>query len=187
MINRVLSKRGVVRKLFIFFLTVVLSVGWILQIWITTNFHSYKLPVDSMSPVLKKGDRVFVDLRAYKHTNPNRGDLAVFLDPLGSGNNFVKRVVGLPGEMLEIRDGKIFINENIVDTQEIPITRIYANRGDYGKKGQVVNIPKDSYYVLGDKSERSADSRFWGFVPRSHFRGKTVFVYWPLNRWSKTK
>jgi signal peptidase I len=90
--------------------------------------------------------------------------------------------VGLPNETIEIRNGKILINGVAIQEPAV-LTKIhYYNRGAYGDKGQVIEIPADSYYVLGDNSSASRDSRYWGFVPKKYLEGKAYKIYFPFNR-----
>lgn len=95
--------------------------------------------------------------------------------------DYIKRLIGLPGETVEIRDGDIYINGQLSDSSQIRKV-LYFNEGAYGGEGQVVEISEDSYYCLGDNSSSSRDSRYWGFVNKEFLIGKAFLVYWPLNR-----
>lgn len=104
--------------------------------------------------------------------------------------DFVKRCIGLPGETLEIRDGDIYADGALVTEPKIVKDIFYTNiiggngpgRGMYGIKGQKFTVPPDSYFVLGDNSANSKDSRFWGFVPFKDIRGEAIFIYLPPSR-----
>jgi signal peptidase I len=100
--------------------------------------------------------------------------------------DFVKRCIGLPGEMIEIRDGDVYANDQLVTepqiVKDIYYVNIPPNRGPYGHKGQRIHVPENSYFVLGDNSANSKDSRFWGFVPFENLRGEAVFIYLPFSR-----
>jgi signal peptidase I len=95
----------------------------------------------------------------------------------------------LPGERLGIQSGRIYINEKLLDAPEFPIERQYFNAegGFYGKSGKTVQIPQDSYFVLGDNSSMSQDSRNFGFIPRSAIKSKAFFTWWPPQRRGKLK
>ena len=111
--------------------------------------------------------------------------------------DFIKRVVGLPGETVEIRDGDIYINGKYIkkpdylkgmDGKEIKYENTVfagsARGGEYGQKGKPVNIPEGMYFVLGDNTGVSKDSRFWGFVPRENILGRAFFIWFPISsRW----
>jgi signal peptidase I len=146
-----------------------------------------------MRPTLIEGDIIlvnkfiygakipFTDLRLPKVRNPQRGDCMVFIYPENPKKDFIKRVVGLPGEVLEIKNGTIYINGKVV--ADPPFSRIfYYNKGELAGEGEPIVIPEQNYFVLGDNSASSQDSRYWGFVPRKNILGKAILIYWPLQR-----
>ncbi|MDD5291886.1 MAG: signal peptidase I [Candidatus Omnitrophica bacterium] len=153
----------------------------------------FKIPTGSMRETLIEGDRIFVNrfiyglripfttVRFFKFNYPKRGDVIVFNYPEEPKRAFIKRLIAKGGDVVEIRDGKIYVNSQEFD---LPCVKniYYYNRGDYGLIGQKIVVPKNSYYVLGDNSRSSKDSRFWGFVDDKYLIGQAFFVYWPLNR-----
>ena len=98
-----------------------------------------------------------------------------------SSKDYIKRLIGLPNENVEIRNGDIYINNHLVDNSQIR-KGIYLNEGPYGQPEQIINVAKDSYYCLGDNSSSSRDSRYWGFVDKKYLIGKAMLIYWPVNR-----
>jgi len=144
----------------------------------------YKIPTMAMAPTILQGDRIFANKWVYRTKNPKRGDIIVFQYPLDVKKDFIKRVIGLPNEKIQIKDGNVYADGKLIDTPQIPRQRVYANHEDwrYGKVGQIIEVPKDSYFVLGDNSARSADSRQWGFVPRRNIKAKASFIFWPPSR-----
>ncbi len=144
----------------------------------------FKIPSsDAMKPTLVKGDRVLVDKAIYRRSEPQRSDIIVFKYPDDPKRPFIKRLVGLPGETVEIRDERIVINGSVLQASAgrwavLP----YFNQGQYAQKGQAVTVPADSYFVLGDNSASSHDSRFWGFVPKQNLIGKAYKIFWPPDR-----
>ncbi len=143
----------------------------------------YKIPTGSMRPTFLEGDRIFVDKISYRFNPPKRGDIMVFKYPKDKKKDFVKRLVGESGDKIEIRDGKIILNGSILD--DTPFTEhYYYNRDDwdYGKRNEVILVPADSFFVLGDNSAQSSDSRNWGFVPKKNVVGKAFFIWWPPKR-----
>ena len=144
----------------------------------------YKIPTGSMRPVLMEGDRIFVDKISYRFREPKRGEIIVFKFPQDRKKDYVKRLVGLGGEGLEIREGQIYVNGGRIESPAIFNDRFYYNRDDwdYGKRGQVVSIPEGHFFVLGDNSAASSDSRNWGFVPRKDLVGRAVLIWWPPQR-----
>lgn len=143
----------------------------------------YKIPTGSMHPTFLEGDRIFVDKVSYRFKEPQRGDIIVFKYPLDKKKDFVKRLIGLPGDKIEIRDGKLVINSRLVEDPPFS-NNYYYNRDDwdYGKHGQVVEVPPGSYFALGDNSAASSDSRNWGFVPSRNLVGKAFLIWWPPKR-----
>ena len=140
--------------------------------------QAFKIPTGSMKPTLNENNRIFVNKYIYRFKQPQRGDIIVFKYPEDTKKDFIKRLIAVGGETVEIKDGNIIINGSIVDTASIKDI-YYYNRGDYGGPGQRITVPEDSFYALGDNSASSRDSRYWGFVPRKYIIGKAVFRYWP--------
>ncbi len=143
----------------------------------------YKIPTGSMRPTFLEGDRIFVDKISYRFHQPKRGDIIVFKYPLDPKKDFVKRLVGLPGDKIEIRDGKLVLNSRVVD--DAPFAdHYYYNRDDWqlGKHGQVFEVPAGQYFALGDNSAQSSDGRNWGFVPQKNMVGRAFLIWWPPQR-----
>jgi signal peptidase I len=161
--------------------------------------QAFKIPSGSMIPTFQVGDRIFVnkflygaripftDIRLPALRRPIRGDIIVFRSPEDGKKDFVKRLIATEGETVEIRDGKIYVDNKVV-VDPAAIQRVYYyNNGDYGSQSQVIKVPKDSYYALGDNSASSRDSRYWGFVPKKNLIGKVVVIYWPMHRMKAVK
>ena len=160
----------------------ILLIGVSCALYIRKNIvQPFKVPAASMTPTILKDDHVFADKRVYKKEDPKRGDIVVFIYPEDKKKNFIKRIVGLPNETVEIKSGSILVNGEPVTQPEIFKKIYYYNKGNYGADGQVVNVPSGSYFVLGDNSEFSYDSRYWGFVPKSSILGKVYKIFAPEN------
>ncbi|MDD5098012.1 MAG: signal peptidase I [Candidatus Omnitrophica bacterium] len=155
--------------------------------------QAFKIPTGSMRMTLIEGDLILVNKFIYGAKvpflhywlpavqAPKRGDVIVFVYPEDKKKDFIKRLVGLPGETVEIKEGSIYINGKPV-AEQIFNQIYYYNRGDFSAEGQKITVPPDSYFVLGDNSASSKDSRYWGFVPKANLLGKALIIYWPLNR-----
>ena len=147
---------------------------------ITFVIQAFYIPSGSMEPTLQVGDRILVGKFSYRIGKIRRGDIIVFHYPLGPARDFVKRVVALPGERVELREGLVLINRK-------PLSELYPTAlpgGDractstYGPQ----KVPAGQLFVLGDNRCSSEDSRFFGFVPTGNVVGKSLFVYWPPHR-----
>ena len=143
----------------------------------------FKIPSGSMRMTLVEGDRILVNKFLYRFEPPRRGDVVVFRFPEDRKRSFIKRLVATGGETVEIRNGKLYVNGQELDGSGIFHTNYYYNRGAFGGEQQVVTVPPDSYFVLGDNSSASLDSRFWGFVPKRLVIGKAMCIFWPVTRW----
>ncbi len=133
--------------------------------------------------VIQQGDRIFVNKFIYKFKAPERGDIVVFRPPHEPKKNFVKRLIAVGGEDVEIKEGRIYVNGKAVDDNPNPIGKIYYyNRGEYGREEVKIRVPEGYLFVLGDNSANSHDSRYWGFVPKKNLIGKTFLIFWPPNR-----
>lgn len=124
-----------------------------------------------------KGDRIFASKFIYRFKEPQRGDIIVFRYPQNPKRAFIKRLAAFGGEEVEINDGNIIVNGEVV-TESLG-NRYYYNKGDYGRRGRSVEVPKGYFYVLGDNSKDSQDSRYWGFVPSENLIGKASLIWWP--------
>ncbi len=144
----------------------------------------YKIPTGSMRPTLMEQDRIFVDKITYRFREPKRGEIIVFKYPEEPKKDFVKRLIAFGGEKVIIKEGNVFVNgTKLQELAHAPIF-YYYNREDwtYGKEGETILVPDHSFFVLGDNSAHSSDSRNWGFVPRRNLVGRAFLVWWPLRR-----
>ncbi|MEQ9370735.1 MAG: signal peptidase I [Coleofasciculus chthonoplastes F3-SA18-01] len=137
------------------------------------------IPSGSMEPTLQINDRLIIDKISYNFRQPQRGDIVVFspTDALKQQNfkdAFIKRVIGLPGETVEVKGGRVYVNDQALREQYIEEEPEYS----YGP----VTVPEDNYLVLGDNRNNSYDSHYWGFVPRDKIIGRAIVRFWPLNR-----
>ncbi|HLV10121.1 MAG TPA: signal peptidase I [Halanaerobiales bacterium] len=144
---------------------------------ITFVAQSFVVDGQSMEPTLYNGERLFVNKFIYRFHPPERYDIIVFTPRGAPGNKFIKRVIGLPGETIVIRDGVTYVDGKAL--QEDYLNE--AMQADYGP----YEIPENSVFVMGDNRNHSADSRilpYVGYVEYSSISGKAFWLYWPLNR-----
>ena len=143
----------------------------------------FKIPSGSMRPTLIEGDRILVNKFLYHFRPPHRGDIIVFRYPDDPKRPFIKRLVAVGGDTVEIRDGHLLVNGVLLEKPEVFRTNHYYNQGPNGQAHQVIQVPNEAFYVLGDNSGSSHDSRFWGFVPKRLLIGRALCIFWPVTRW----
>ena len=154
---------------------VTLSVG-LAAVVIVFLYQPVKVEGTSMLPWLEDQERIFVNKFVYRFDQVERGDVIVFRFPLDPSKSYIKRVVGLPGDRVEIVNGDVYVNGLLV--QEPYILPEYRDRSSH----PTLEAPPGHVYVLGDHRNTSNDSRTWGTVPLEYVTGKAVFAYWPLKR-----
>jgi signal peptidase I len=168
--------------------------------------QAFWIPSTSMCNTLLVGDRVIVDRLAYRFGSPHRGDIVVFKAPPAAdpdGQEFIKRLIALPGDRVRVRRSQLFVNDQPVQEESYirerphyrfpemsdPYSSVYEHRD--GKTGILVQFPVDHgdvvvpeghYFFLGDNRNQSHDGHEWGFVPAASLVGKAVFVFWPVQR-----
>ena len=148
----------------------------------TYVIQAFKIPSGSMRPTLLEGDKLFVNKFIYRFHEPQRGDIVVFKYPEDPKKDFIKRMVAFEGETVEIKDGKILVDGKPLTDPKRFGKFYYYNHDPYGPPNEKIKIPTNSYYVLGDNSANSTDSRFWGFVPKKNLLGKAMVRWWPPKR-----
>ncbi len=141
-------------------------------------YQPVKVEGTSMMPLLEDQERIFINKFLYQWniSKIERLDLVVFYFPNDTSKSYIKRVIGVPGDRVEVRSGDVYINGRKVEEPYVP-----AEYHDHVSFPNSV-LPADQYFVMGDHRISSNDSRAWGYVPRDHIYGKAVFVYWPLER-----
>lgn len=135
----------------------------------------------SMMPHLENHERIFINKFVYRFERIQRGDIVVFWYPLDPSKSYIKRVVGLPGEWISLRDGRVCVNGKPLEETYIPPE--YFDHQSYAP----TFVEPNHYYVLGDHRESSNDSRVWGTVDEKYIYGKAVFVYWPFSQFGSLR
>jgi len=152
----------------------LIAIGLALVI-IVFLYQPVKVEGTSMAPLLSDQERIFINKFVYRFEPIQRRDVVVFWYPLDHSKSFIKRVIGLPGESVEIRQGIVYVNGRAIDEPYVPTQ--YEDMSDYGP----VRVPRDSYFVMGDHRISSNDSRVFGCVPSKFIYGRAVFAYWPVD------
>lgn len=137
-----------------------------------------------MMPSLLIGDHLLVNKQTYKKNTPKRGDIIVFDSPEDTSKTFIRRVVGISGDVIEIRNKQLYINGKEYSENYV----IYTDSNSLPKKSRPIDnygpasIPKESFFVLGDNRNSSYDSRYWGFLTTNKIRGKAATIYWSWDK-----
>ncbi|HET8923433.1 MAG TPA: signal peptidase I [Candidatus Acidoferrum sp.] len=151
----------------------LIAIGLALVI-IVFLYQPVKVEGTSMAPLLSDQERIFINKFVYRFEAIQRGDVVVFWYPLDGTKSFIKRVVGLPGETVEIRQGRVYVNGKWVPEPYVPPQ--YEDLSDFPPK----IVPPDQYFVMGDHRISSNDSRVFGPVASKYIYGRAVFAYWPV-------
>ena len=159
----------------------------------TFVIQAYKIPSGSMQPTLLVGDHILVSKFIYgikapfinrtivPISKPKRGDVIVFTYPLDKSKDYIKRVIGLPGDQIKIIDKEIFINGRLFDG---PFGVYDKNSRRNNNLGPII-VPAKGLFVMGDNRDHSYDSRYWGFVPLELVKGKAIIIYWSWPHWNR--
>lgn len=157
---------------FVIIFVIAYIIAYVLQNFIFGNFQ---IQQHSMEPTLYENERVLINRAVYYFKEPERGDIVILLDPIGKKSDFVKRVIALPGEKIEIRGGKTYVDGK-------PLKESYVSKDGSQDNLGPTKIPPEQYFVMGDNRPRSSDSRRFGPIPRKNILGKIFIVWWPLNQ-----
>lgn len=137
--------------------------------------QNFRIEGNSMEPNLHNGQYLIIEKMSYRFSEPQRGDIIVFHYPSNPKRDFIKRIIGLPGETIQVQRGQVLINEK-------PLPESYQpNEGTYNWGPGLIG--EDEYFVLGDNRNNSSDSHSWGMLPRELIVGKAWFTYWPISDW----
>lgn len=178
-VDKVSVKREIAEWIIVIDIAIVLAV--IMNMFIIVNAV---IPTASMEPTIMTGDRIFGNRLAYRgDKDPQRGEIVIFKYPDNEKELFIKRVIGMPGDTVEVKDGHVYIN----GSQE-PLDEPYLHVATLGEYGPIM-VPEGAYFMMGDNRNNSADSRFWNqpFVYKDKILGKAVFRYFPFSKMKVVK
>lgn len=168
-------------KWYIYLLIILLINSFVL---IPTSFltnkvlglSAYKMPTGSMEPTLRMGDYLVTDLKYFKKNKLQRGDLVVLQSPEDHSKIFIKRIVALEREKIEIKSKQVYVNDvPLPESYKVHLdNEFYRWRDSYGP----AVVPSDHCFVLGDNRDKSRDSRYWNSLPLKNIKGKPLYIYW---------
>jgi len=170
------------RQLWAFFLdfleTIVVSLAIFALVYLFL-FQPHQVEGRSMEPSFQNGEYILTDKISYRFREPARGDVVVFHSPQDERVDFIKRVIGVPNDQIKVEKGYVYLNDQQLSEGYINDPGQVAN-GRFLREGVEVEVPANSYLVMGDNRLHSSDSREWGFVTKQEIVGRAFFRYWPL-------
>jgi len=171
------------RSIGVYISSIICIVG--LALFARTYFvQAYKIPAGSMKQSLLVGDRILSNKFIYKFQKPQKGDIIVFKYPVDPQKDFIKRVIGIGGDVIECRDKKLYVNHKPLNPDHGVFTDPHVIPGNIRPRDNFgpITVPENSLFVMGDNRDESFDSRFWGFVDNKHVKGKAFVIYWSLDK-----
>lgn len=173
---------SILRSVGLFFLefleTVVIALLFFAIMYIFL-FQPHQVKGNSMLPNFINGEYLLTNKLVYRFKDPGRGDIVVFRAPENNQYDYIKRIIGLPGDTVKILNGNIYINNQKIDESAYLSPTIQSRPGYYLHEGKEIVIPPNSYLVFGDNRTNSSDSRDFGPIPKESIVGKAWFMYWP--------
>jgi signal peptidase I len=168
------------KKIFPIALAILCIVGLsilFLPLFLLTNYYRpFQVAGDAMYPTLQNNEYYITDIKGARDGNVTRGDIVVFKAPKDPEKDYVKRIIGIPGDKIMIKEENIYLNSQLLDDKYANGTSTYP--GVFAAEGEEFIVPENSYYVIGDNRPYSSDSREWGFVPKENLVGKIMFCYY---------
>jgi|SRR5581483_4724289 len=180
----------ILRALWIFFIdsiqTLLLAASVFLVIYVFL-FRPFQVNGLSMFPNFQDQEYVLTNLIILHFQNPKLGDVIVFKAPPDTEKDYIKRVIGVPGDKVMVQNGNVFLNGQQLDESAYLGPQVKTYAGQFLAEGEEKVVPPNEYFVLGDNRPESSDSREWGFVPASYVIGESMLVYWPPQDWKFIK
>lgn len=161
---------------------VVFAIGIFFFVYLLI-MRPHKIKGQSMDPTFPDGEYLLTEKVSYYSRNPIRGDVVVFKAPpeISEDDEYIKRVIGLPGDKIMIQDGKVYVNNEMLNEYYLSDT-LYTSDGAFLKEGQEYTVPEARYMVFGDNRPHSLDSRAFGPITKSTMSGRAWVVYWPVKQ-----
>lgn len=174
----------ILKKIYSFVLdtmqTILLAASIFLVIYIFI-MRPFQVSGQSMFPTFKDKEYILTNLIGLRLGPPHKGDVVVFKAPKEEEKDFIKRVIGEPGDTVSLKEGLVYVNGKLLDESEYLASDVRTYGGSFLKDVESVVAPEGNYFVMGDNRMYSSDSREWGFLPKSDIIGVSFFVYWPIN------
>lgn len=169
------------RRLSAFFLDIIEVVVFAVAIFLFVYLlilRPHKIKGSSMEPNFPDKEYLLTEKVTYYLEAPKRGDVIVFKPPISEEDEFIKRIIALPGETVSVMNGRLYINGKLLSESYLDSNLVTAG-GNFLSEGEKVTVPNDEYFVAGDNRPHSSDSRTWGFVTKKRISGRAWLIYWP--------
>jgi signal peptidase I len=174
----------ILKKIYFFLLdiaqTLILAAAAFVVVYMFL-FRPFEVKGESMFPNLHDSEYLITNVISQKIGNPQLGDVVVFKAPNEPDKDFIKRVIGVAGDTVSIREGDVYLNGELLDESAYLKPEVKTYGGSFLREGDEVSVPEGYFFVLGDNRSYSSDSREWGFVPKKNIIGSSFFIYWPIN------
>lgn len=172
------------RKVYFFLLdilqTLILAAAAFVVVYMFL-FRPFEVKGESMYPNLHDSQYLITNLIGLKLSSPKLGDVVVFKAPNELERDFIKRIIGIEGDKVSVKDGHVYLNGELLDESKYLKPSVKTYGGSFLQEREEVLVPKGYFFVLGDNRSYSSDSREWGFVPKKNIIGNSIFIYWPIN------
>jgi signal peptidase I len=178
------------RKIYAFLIDTVQSLLIVFAVFLVIwqfLFRPFQVSGNSMYPTFLDKEYIITNIIALRVSKLKVGDVIVFRAPPDPDRDYIKRVIGIPGDQVMIQNGDVYVNGSLLDQSAYLPSSVKTFGGSFLRDDVAVTVPADSYFVMGDNRPGSSDSREWGFVPVKSIVGKSSFVYWPVSKMGTVK
>ena len=175
---------GILKRLWVWFLDFIETIVIALAIFVVVYrflFQPHQVKGNSMFDNFHDGEYLLTDKVSYRFNQPVKDDVIVFKAPMNEDYDYIKRIIGLPGDKVMLKSGRVYLNGNEDNEAGYLDGRIQTTPGRYLSEGVTINVPSGNYFVMGDNRNNSSDSRDFGPVPEQNIVGKAWVKYWPIN------
>jgi signal peptidase I len=170
------------KRLGAFFLDIIQVIIFAVSIFLFVYLlilQPHKINGESMESNFHNGEYILTEKVTYDFNKPKRGDVIVFKAPPDGHDEYIKRIIGLPGDTVKIENCKVYVNGNALVESYLP-ANLCTGPGTFATEGAALTVPADNYFVLGDNRPHSLDGRYFGFIGKDKFTGKAWVIYWPI-------
>jgi signal peptidase I len=175
----------ILKKIYYFILdiaqTLILAVAAFVIVYMFL-FRPFQVKGESMFPTYHDSEYLITNIISQRFGSNKLGDVIVFKAPNAPEKDYIKRVIGVPGDKVMIKDEQVYLNGKLLDESAFLKPEVKTYGGSFAHEGEEILVPNDNLFVLGDNRSYSSDSREWGFVPKKNIIGTAIIVYWPINR-----